>query len=166
MDFQITEKFDNNLLHRKEVKGWVTFSGATPSNEDIRLQIATVLSTKKELVVIDHIYNTYGAQEAKVFAKAYEKQDFLDRYEPKKKTAAKPADAGEGEGSGEAPAAPAAPAEGKKPPEAKPEEGKPAEDKPAEAKPAEEKAAEEKPSEGKQEEKPAEEKPKGKGEAE
>jgi len=149
MDLKISEQFENRLLHRKEVRGWVTFAGPTPSNADVQLQLATKLSTDKELVVVDHIYNTYGSQEAKIFAKAYEKKQFLDRYEPKTKAPKKKEGAPEDAAPAEAPAA--------EKPEAAPAEAAPA-NKPAEAKPAE--APADKPAETPAAEKPAE-KPEG-----
>ena len=145
MDVKITDQFDNKLLHRKEVKGWVSFAGPTPSNADIRLQLATKLSLDKELVVVDHIYNTYGAQEAKIFAKAYEKKDFLDRYEIRKANAAAPTPAEAEDSPAPAAPAPAAPAP------AAPAPAAPASAAPAPAAPTEkppEAPAEDKPSEG------------------
>jgi len=120
MNLEIIQKNDNSLLHRKDIQAHMTFAGPTPSNDDVRLALATKLNTQKELVVVEHIYNVYGATEAKIFAKAYEKKEFIDKYEPKKKkpkkkpegggeapTGAAPADGGKAEG----PAAGAAPAE-------------------------------------------------------
>lgn len=158
MEIKITEKFDNKLLHRKEVKGWISFAGATPSNEDVRLQVATALSADKALIIIDHIYNAYGAQEAKVFAKAYEKEEFLKKYEPQPKSKAKKDAQAEGEapeGGEDAPPAKAAPADGTPAEAASAAEAPaPADDKPAEAKPGD-KPADKKPADNK----PAEEKP-------
>ena len=47
MELEIKEKQENKLLNRLEVKGTLTFEGATPSNEQIRDSLASTLNKDK-----------------------------------------------------------------------------------------------------------------------
>ena len=133
MDIQIKEK-ENVLLQRKELTGTISFSGSTPRNTDVQAEIAKKLSVDKDLIVMKHIYTTFGDTKARFEAFAYANKEQRVKLEGKlpeppaeeKKEAEKPA---------------AAPAEVKEEPKA--EEKK--EEAPAEAK--EEAKAEETPKE-------------------
>ena len=127
---------------------------ATPSNDEIRKAIASELKSDESLVVVKHIYTSFGSPEAVIEAYVYTTKEDMERIEPKTKKdkEKKP----EGEAGAEKPAE-AAPAK----PEEKKEEAPKAEEK-KEEKPAEKK--EEAPAPEAKEEKKAEEKKKEKAE--
>jgi len=100
MQLTITEKKESPLLSRIEIKGTLSFDQATPSNEELKKNLADNQKTKPELVVIKHIYTEYGKPQAEVIAYIYESKEALEKTEPKpKKKEAKP-----GEKPAEAPA--------------------------------------------------------------
>ena len=65
MELTLTEKKDNVLQERMEVKGTVKFEGSTPSNAQISEELAKQLKTDVGKVVLRHIYTTYSKHEAK-----------------------------------------------------------------------------------------------------
>ena len=138
MKVEITEKVENPLLRRTEVKFKVDHEGGpTPKRLDVRAQLASQLGVSEELVVIDKLASMYGQQVASGMARAYSSRERLEELEPKYLLKR------------------GLPAEAKE--EAKPEE-KPKAEKPKE-KPKEEKPKEkpaEKPAEEKKPEKPEE----------
>lgn len=84
MKLELTEKKPNKLLHRTEIRGTVTFDGATPSRKDVREQVAAALKVDAGLVVSKEIYAPYGAYNATILAYAYDNADALNRIETKK----------------------------------------------------------------------------------
>ena len=71
------------LLSRIEVDGQIDFSGATPSNVDVRIAVAKALDVDKELVVIKEIYTQYGQTKATVRAYQYISIDERNKLESK-----------------------------------------------------------------------------------
>ncbi|MFC1454580.1 30S ribosomal protein S24e [Candidatus Undinarchaeota archaeon] len=153
MELEIKNQYENKLLKRKEIGALMKFDGATPSNDEVKTKLSAKLGGDKALVVIDHIYTTFGSHEAKIIAKIYADKNTMKQYEPTlKKAEEKEAAAKAQTEGGDAPAE--QPAEEKK--EEAPAEAVPAEEKKEEA-PAEEAKPEEKPAE-KAQDTPAEEK--------
>ncbi len=111
MQLDITDKKEQKLLSRVEVKGIVRFdSGATPSNDNVKEAIAKSVGKDMKLVVVKNIYTHYGASSADVNAYVYDNEAKLKELEEKHKKAKK----GEGkDGSEEAPKEEAKPAEEK-----------------------------------------------------
>ena len=98
MELTIKEK-TNPLLHRKELTGDITFTGATPSNKQVQEELARKMGTQAELIAIRHVYGEFGGGKATFEAYAYETKEQFDKIEPKKKIA---------KAAAGAPAAPAA----------------------------------------------------------
>lgn len=118
MTIKINKVEEKPLLARKEISGHIMFEGkSTPSNENVRKAIASELKADEKLVIVKHIYTSFGSSEASIEAYVYNTEEDLKRIEPKqkKKEEKKPA-----EGAAEAPAE--KPAE--KPGEPKKEEAK------------------------------------------
>ena len=147
MAVKITQKDEKPMTGRTEVKGTISFHDkATPSNETVAKDIASQLKVDGKLVVVKHIYTSFGSADASVEALVYKTEEDLKRFEPvtkamklKVEAAAKKVD----EANKAAEEAKAAPAEEAPKSEAKPEAEKPAEEKKEEA-PKAEKPAEEK----------------------
>lgn len=89
MKFNVTAEKVNKLLHRKEVKGHLTYEKETPAKDQLQLTIASHFGSDKELVVIQKIGNIFGARQANVYLKVYDNIESLKKYEkaPKKKEA-------------------------------------------------------------------------------
>ena len=83
------------MLSRTEVSAKVSFKGSTPSKEEIQKNIASKLKQKEELTAIKHIYNEFGAQEAKVEAFIYDDKKVMSVLEKSKKKEKKPSEAPE-----------------------------------------------------------------------
>lgn len=65
MELTFTEKKDNVLQERMEVKGEVKFEGSTPSNAQVCEELAKHFKTDAGKIVLRHIYTTYSKHEAK-----------------------------------------------------------------------------------------------------
>ena len=129
MQLKILDKKEEELLSRAVVKAHIIFDKATPSNQEIKKQIASESKADEALVVVKNVYTEYGKSEADVNAYIYKSKEAMQKIEPKpKKKAEKPGEK-------------AAPKPEEAPKEAKPEEKK--QEAPKEA-PKEEKPAEEK----------------------
>ena len=163
MNVNVISKTDNAVLERKEIEAEVTFSGPTPSREELRKEISGKVGANPDLMVLREVQNTFGSQSVKVIAHAYSNKEKMVATEPgymvkrdklveeekpkeekkEEKPAEKPKEEKKEEKAAEKPKEEAKPEEKK--------EEKPADKPKEEAKPAEKK--EEKP-----EEKPKEEK--------
>lgn len=93
---KITIQKENQLLGRTEVEAEIAFTGATPSREDLKKQLAQQLKTKESLVIITSIRTNYGECVAVIQANVYTKDKELadteskhmqKRHESKKKEA-------------------------------------------------------------------------------
>lgn len=127
MEIEITEKKDNKLLGRQEIKGSLKFSGATPSQKELTNELTKKLGVKPEQIFVLHIYTEYGATIGKFEVHVYESKEQLEKIVQLGKKAVekatKPAEKKE-----EAPAAKPAEKKEEKPAEKK-EEAKPEEKK-------------------------------------
>jgi len=138
MAVKITQKDEKPMTGRTEVKGTISFQDkATPSNDTVAKDIASQLKVDEKLVVVKHIYTSFGSAEASVEALVYKTEEDLKRFEPttkamklKVEAAAKKA----AEAAKAAEEAKAAPAEEAKTEEPKAEEKKEEAEKPAEEK--------------------------------
>ena len=101
MNLEITDKKENPLLSRTEVKGTIGFDKATPSNAEVKKAIAEKAKADESLIVVKNIYTDFGSTNANFNAYIYTNKDEMAKIEPKKKEKkAKP-----GEKKEEAPAA-------------------------------------------------------------
>jgi small subunit ribosomal protein S24e len=155
MKIEISEKVENPLLQRTEIKFKVDHSnGPTPKRLDVRAQLAGQLGVPEEVVIIDKLASMYGRQVASGIARVYSSRQGLEELEPKYLLQrGLPAEAKEKEKPKEKPKAEEKPKEKPKEKEKaeKPKEDKVKVEKPREEKQKEEKLKEEKPgkSEGK-----------------
>ncbi len=137
MKVELVKKSDNPLFQRIEVEFRVDHSGApTPKRLEVRAQLASLLGSSEELLVIDKMASSHGRQMAAGTARLYGTREQLDEMEPAYLLKrGLPKEAAEGKPAEKPEAKPE-----KKPAEAKPE--KPAGEKPKEVK--KEKAGEDK----------------------
>jgi small subunit ribosomal protein S24e len=83
MDIEITEKKQNPLLSRWEVRFVVHHTNEkTPTRDQIREKLAGNLNSKKGLVVVDHMNSAFGRSLTKGYARVYESPEVLGNTEP------------------------------------------------------------------------------------
>lgn len=83
MKVEITEKVENPLLQRTEIKFKVDHAGGpTPKRPDVHAQLAAHLGVPEELVVIEKLASMYGRQVASGIARAYSSRERLEEVEP------------------------------------------------------------------------------------
>lgn len=80
------------------LKASIEFEKATPSYQEVTSVLASSLKTDEKLIVIRHIYNSFGAKKAEVIAYAYSDENKKSFIEPKikEKTEKKPKEAKKG----------------------------------------------------------------------
>jgi len=84
MKIEITEKRENPLQERTEVRFVVDHEGeATPSRAKVREELAKVLKTDVNAVIIDNIGSQYGMNSSVVYAKIYKDVETAKRLESK-----------------------------------------------------------------------------------
>ena len=85
MKITITGKHENPYLFRTEVSGNIVFTGATPSYEQLKKELAGQLSVQEQTIAIMHVYTKFGTSEADFTAHVYQTPEQLQKIEPKKK---------------------------------------------------------------------------------
>ncbi|MBS3116133.1 hypothetical protein J4421_00900 [Candidatus Woesearchaeota archaeon] len=78
MQLTITEKKENLLLHRLEIKGKVQFQGVTPANKDTAEELAKHVNGE---VVMKRIHTLFSHQDAEFAAYVYETKEARDKTE-------------------------------------------------------------------------------------
>lgn len=81
MDLQITEKKEEPLLGRLKVTASLSFEATTPSNEEVRGQIASALNVDKKLVVVKKINSRFGERVGDALACVYYTEDTMKKLE-------------------------------------------------------------------------------------
>jgi small subunit ribosomal protein S24e len=71
MEVEIKSDRKNVLLNRREVRFRLSFQGATPTRKDVRSKLVAVLSSSKELTVLDRLDMNFGSQTAEGYVKVY-----------------------------------------------------------------------------------------------
>ena len=84
MELEITERNDNPLLNRQEIKVVIKHNeSSTPRRNQVIKNISEQLKTNRELVIIDHLKNAYGKTETYGYAKIYSDKESLSKIETK-----------------------------------------------------------------------------------
>ncbi|MEK6874911.1 MAG: hypothetical protein AABX52_04140 [Nanoarchaeota archaeon] len=86
MKIDIKQKQEFPLLGRLEISGTLSFDAATPNLKEVQQTIADKLSTKPELIVINHVYSDFGSRNALINAYIYQDTSSRDTFSiiPKK----------------------------------------------------------------------------------
>jgi len=83
MDIEITEKKDNALYGRIDVRFVIRHDGSeTPARSQVRQLVAGEIGTKTENVVIDHMESATGMAATRGQARAYKSADIARASEP------------------------------------------------------------------------------------
>jgi len=83
LELKIVNIKDEPLLSRKLVMASVEFEKSTPSYAEVTSSLSSNLKTDEKLVVIRHIYNSFGAKKAEVIAYVYADEGKKQLIEPK-----------------------------------------------------------------------------------
>jgi len=79
MKVEITEKVENPMLKRTELKFFVEHERSpTPKRLDVRTQLASQLGAPEDLIVIEKIASLQGKQVASGIARVYSSKEQLD----------------------------------------------------------------------------------------
>lgn len=81
MDLNITHKEDQKLLSRTEISAGISFDKATPSNDQVRDEIAKKVGKDSKLIVVKNIYTKFGKKYADVLAYAYDDEKVMKKVE-------------------------------------------------------------------------------------
>jgi ribosomal protein S24E len=85
MNLQIVEQKKNQLLSRKEIRARLSYEQATPSNDELKKQLATAMKVGADVLSIQHIYPAYGDKKAEVMFNVYDSAEIMKKVEPEKK---------------------------------------------------------------------------------
>ena len=84
MELEITERNDNPLLNRQEIKVVIKHNeSSTPRRNQVIKNISEQLEANRELVIIDYLKNAYGKTETHGYAKIYSDKESLSKIETK-----------------------------------------------------------------------------------
>ena len=104
MEFEITCDRKNELLGRRELEFTLTYSGATPSRQQVQSKLAALQSVKETLLVVEKISSEFGKMEIRGIARIYgteEQKKAIERPYLVARGAPKPKEGGEAkEGAG------------------------------------------------------------------
>ncbi|MBD3202700.1 hypothetical protein GF327_00265 [Candidatus Woesearchaeota archaeon] len=81
MNLEIIKQKDLPLLSRKRVSLWYNEEGKTPGRDQLIAEIVKKFKTKKDLVIIKHIYPQFGTSKAKIIAHIYKDRKKLEFFE-------------------------------------------------------------------------------------
>jgi small subunit ribosomal protein S24e len=84
MEIEILKEKETPLLSRKRVTAMLTYSGTTPSRLQLAGELAKKLNVSKDLLVIRHIYNSFGNEKSKVIVNIYKDKKIMEQLELKK----------------------------------------------------------------------------------
>ena len=85
MEVKVVEKKENLALERTEVKGTLSFTGATPNFDTLKKDLAKSLKKEEDTIAVKEIYTKFGFSQADFRAFAYKSKEKLVEIETKKK---------------------------------------------------------------------------------
>lgn len=83
MKMEITEKKENKILNRTEVRFTIDHKGeSTPTKAAVVEEIAKMMKAKKDVVVLNSVETVYGNGQSKGYAKVYDSKESAQKIEP------------------------------------------------------------------------------------
>ena len=79
MELKVMQKKEEPLLSRVRIESQIVFDKVTPSNAEVKSNLAKILGKDEKLIDIKSIYNEYGQKKAKVIGYAYENEDVFKK---------------------------------------------------------------------------------------
>jgi ribosomal protein S24E len=84
MQIEIQKERDTPLLSRRRITVTVASEGKTPSRLELVKEISKALKVSEDLIVIRHIYTSYGSSFVKAIVNVYEDPKIMLRLEGEK----------------------------------------------------------------------------------
>jgi len=84
MQLKLIEERESNLLGRKELELEAKFDKSTPSNQEIKKEIASKLKIKEDLIAIKNIRQMFGIKKARIIVHVYNEENQFKKLEVKK----------------------------------------------------------------------------------
>jgi small subunit ribosomal protein S24e len=82
MEVEVVSRKENPLLGRVEIQFKITHTKEkTPARDDVKMEIANLINSKKDRVVIDHMNSVFGKSETTGYAKVYDKKETAQNIE-------------------------------------------------------------------------------------
>lgn len=92
MDMQIDNEREDKMFGRKEIWASTTYTGSTPSREEIKQEVCKKLGLNPDLTLVIKVSQAYGAHSSEIKIHSYSSKEVMDRLMRKpKEAAAKPA---------------------------------------------------------------------------
>lgn len=85
MNIKIIQEKENSLLKRRELDLEVESPDKTPSNQELKKELATLLKIKEELIVLKGIYQVFGKRTSKAGVHVYKDEKSLKEIEGRQK---------------------------------------------------------------------------------
>lgn len=79
MEISIDWTNENVFLQRKEVRGTITFQGATPSQKQLADALAAKVNAKADAIFVQHIITNFGSPSAGFEAHIYPSKEQLEK---------------------------------------------------------------------------------------
>ncbi|MBT3465354.1 hypothetical protein HOD20_00235 [archaeon] len=83
MELEIIKSTDLPILSRKRVSLMLNSTGATPSRKDLIDMVSKKVKSKKDLIIIKHVYPQYGKPNVKIIAHVYTDRQKMEKFEHK-----------------------------------------------------------------------------------
>lgn len=85
MKLKIWAREDKPAVDRYELRVKIEDVVATPSKDYVKKEIAKIMNTSEEVIVVKKILQEFGRNEAEALVFIYNSPDSLKKFEPKKK---------------------------------------------------------------------------------
>ena len=79
MELKVMQKKEEPLLSRVRIESQVVFDKVTPSNAEVKSNLAKILGKDEKLIDIKGIYNEYGQKKAKVISYTYDNEEAIKK---------------------------------------------------------------------------------------
>ncbi len=84
VEVEIEQEKENKLMHRSELTLRVDHEGeGTPSREELSGEIANLVNSSRNEIVIDKIDTAFGKEESIVEVRVYDDEKYIEEYERK-----------------------------------------------------------------------------------
>ena len=82
MELEVVSRKENPLLGRIEIQFKISHSKEqTPKRDDVKLELANMVNSKKDQIVIDKMKTIFGKAETIGYAKVYDKKELAKKIE-------------------------------------------------------------------------------------
>lgn len=87
MEIKVSNEKENKLMNRKEIEAVVTYTGKTPTRDEVKEELCKKLSLNPDTTVIMKIDQEYGAMASGITAHSYASKESMPVAKAKEKKA-------------------------------------------------------------------------------